>query len=59
VNEIKEDFQEFWTIKDKLWADEFLEDWADMAIESELKPMQKVVKMLRSHKELILDLWKA
>ena len=52
---LKEDFQEFWSIKDKLWADEFLEDWADMAIESDLKPMQKVVKMLRSHKELILN----
>ena len=26
-----------------------------MAIGSELKPMQKVVKMLRSHKELILN----
>jgi transposase len=31
------------------------EDWADMAMGSELKPMQKVAKMLRSHKELILN----
>jgi len=45
---LKEDFQEFWSIKDKLWADEFLEDWADMAIESDLKPMQKCYEVIKS-----------
>lgn len=39
----------------KSWAGKFLEDWANMAIESELKPMKKVAKMLRSHKALILN----
>lgn len=52
---LKEDFQEFWSMRYKSWAGKFLEDWADMAIESEIKPMQKVAKMLRSHKELILN----
>lgn len=52
---LKEDFQEFWSMRYRTWASKFLEDWADMAMESELKPMQKVAKMLRTHKELILN----
>lgn len=52
---LKEDFQEFWSMRYKAWAGKFLEDWADMAIESELKPMKKVAKMLRNHKSLILN----
>ena len=52
---LKEDFQGFWSMRYKSWAGKFLEDWADMAMESELKPMQKVAKMLRSHKDLILN----
>lgn len=52
---LKEDFQGFWSMKYRTWASKFLEDWADMAMESELKPMQKVAKMLRTHKELILN----
>ena len=42
-------------MRHKSWAGKFLEDWADMAMDSELKPMQKVAKMLWSHKELILN----
>ncbi len=52
---LKEDFQAFWSMRCKSWAGKFLEDWADMAMDSELKPMQKVAKMLWSHKELILN----
>ena len=52
---LKEDFQEFWSMRYKSWAGKFLEEWADMAMESNLKPMQKVAKMLRSHKGLILN----
>ncbi len=52
---LKEEFQEFWSIRYKSWAGKFLEDWAHMTMESDLKPMQKVAKMLRSHKELILN----
>ena len=52
---LQEDFQGFWSMKYKSWAGKFLEDWADMAMESNLKPMQKVAKMLRSHKGLILN----
>ena len=52
---LKEDFQGFWSMRCKSWAGKFLEDWADMANESELKPMKKVAKMLRNHKDLILN----
>jgi transposase len=52
---MREEFQKFWLYKRKGWADKFLEDWADKTMESKLEPMEKVAKMLRRHKELILN----
>lgn len=56
---LKEDFQQFWTYKSAGWADKFLEDWATRTMKSKLEPMKKVAKMLRSHKELILNWFRA
>jgi transposase len=52
---MREDFQQFWQYKDSVWADQFLEDWVDRTMQSDIKPMKKVAKMLRRHKELILN----
>lgn len=52
---MKEDFACFWSYKSKVWADKFLENWATKAMQSNLSPMKKVAKMLRNHKELILN----
>lgn len=56
---MKEDFQRFWSYKSKAWADKFLEDWATRAMQSNLAPMKKVARMLRSHKSLILNWFSA
>jgi transposase len=52
---MREDFQRFWTYNSATWANKFLKDWTTRAMRSKLKPMKKVAKMLRRHKELILN----
>ena len=56
---MKEDFQRFWSYQSQAWADKFLEDWATRTMQSKLAPMKKVAKMLRSHKPLILNWFRA
>lgn len=56
---MKEDFQRFWSYQSPAWADKFLEDWATRTMQSNLAPMKKVAKMLRSHKSLILNWFRA
>jgi len=56
---MKEDFQRFWKYVSSYWADKFLEDWATRAMHSKLEPIKKVAKMLRSHKLLILNWFRA
>lgn len=56
---LKEDFQQFWTYKSAAWAEKFLDDWATRTMRSKIGPMKKVAKMLRSHKELILNWFRA
>jgi len=52
---MREDFQRFWTYQSVAWAGKFLKDWTTRAMRSKLKPMKKVAKTLRNHKELILN----
>lgn len=56
---MREDFQRFWTYRMPAWAEKFMEDWAQRTMQSNVEPMKKVAKMLRSHKELILNWFKA
>ena len=56
---MKEDFQRFWQYQKAGWADKFLEDWATRTMQSNIGPMKKVAKMLRRHKPLILNWFKA
>lgn len=56
---LKEDFQRFWAYKSPTWADKFLEDWVTRTMKSKLERMKKVAKTLRSHKELILNWFRA
>ena len=56
---MREDFQRFWTYHMPAWAEKFLEDWANRTMQSNVEPMKRVAKMLRSHKELILNWFKA
>jgi len=52
---MREDFQRFWNYKSPRWADKFLENWVTRTMKTKLMPMKRVAKMLRSHKELILN----
>ena len=56
---MKEDFQRFWQYQKAGWADKFLEDWATRTMQSNIAPMKKEAKMLRRHKPLILNWFKA
>lgn len=52
---MREDFQQFWEMGFAFWGNKFLEDWATRAMHSNLEPMKKLAKMLRRHKDLILN----
>lgn len=56
---LKEDFQRFWIYKSAGWAGKFLDDWCTRTMRSRIDPMKKVARMLRSHRELLLNWFKA
>jgi transposase len=56
---LKEDFQGFWEYVSPAWAGKFLDRWCTRAMRSRLEPMKVVAKMLRNHRELILNWFKA
>ncbi len=56
---LKEDFQRFWEYSIPGWAGKFLDDWCKRTMRSRLKPMKKVAKMLRNHRGLLLNWFRA
>jgi transposase len=56
---LKEDFQRFWTYNSPAWAGKFLDAWCTRTMRSRLKPMKKVAKMLRNHRSLLLNWFRA
>jgi transposase len=56
---LKEDFQQFWHYNSPTWAAQFLDDWCRQVMRSRIEPMKKVAKTLRSHRELILNYFRA
>ena len=56
---LKEDFNHFWTYVSPLWAGRFLDRWCDMAMRSGIAPMKAKAKMLQSHRDLILNYFRA
>lgn len=56
---LKEDFQFFWEYRSAYWAGLFLDRWCTRAMRSRIEPMKKVALMLRRHKELILNWFRA
>lgn len=56
---LKEDFQRFWQYKRAAWAGKFLDAWCKRTMRSRLPAMKKVAKMLRSHRELLLNWFRA
>ena len=56
---LKEDFQFFWDYRRAYWAGRFLDRWCGRAMRSRIEPIKQVAKMLRSHRELILNWFRA
>jgi transposase len=56
---LKESFQCFWVYTSTTWAGWFLDKWCTRAMRSQLEPMKRVAKMLRSHRALLLNWFKA
>ena len=56
---LKEAFQQFWEYTSPVWAGKFLDDWCRETMRYRIEPMKKIVRMLRSHRELILNYFKA
>jgi transposase len=56
---LKEDFGSFWLYKSPYWAGVFLDKWCTRAMRSRIEPIKKVALMLRRHRELILNWFRA
>jgi transposase len=56
---LKEEFQLFWSYRSPYWAGRFLDGWCTRAMRSRIEPMKKVARMLRGHRELILNWFRA
>ena len=56
---LKEEFQQFWEYVSPWWAGSFLDAWCRKAMYSKIEPVKKVARMLRSHRELILNWFRA
>ncbi len=56
---LKEDFQQFWTYDSPHWAGRFLDFWCHQTMRSRIEPMKKIARTLRTHRELLLNYFKA
>jgi transposase len=55
----REDFQRFWEYQSPVWAGRFLDEWCSRVMRSRLPPLKKVARSLRSHRELLLNWFRA
>jgi len=56
---LKEEFQLFWQYVSPYWAGEFLDKWCTKTMRSKIEPMKKVARMLRRHRPLLLNWFRA
>ena len=56
---LKEELHQFWEYVSAYWAGRFLDAWCTAAMRSRIGPMQDVARMLRRHRELILNWFRA
>jgi transposase len=56
---LKQSLRLFWSYTSPRWAGWFLDRWCTRAMRSRLAPMKKVARTLRSHRELILNWFRA
>lgn len=56
---LKEEFQFFWQYRSAYWAGKFLDRWCTQTMHSQIEPMKKVARMLRRHRPLLLNWFRA
>jgi transposase len=56
---LREDFEAFWTYRAPDWAGAFLDVWCTQVMRSRIEPMKKVARMLRRHRPLLLNWFRA
>jgi transposase len=56
---LKEDFQQFWEYNSPVWAGMLLDFWCRQTMRSRIEPMKKIARMLRAHRDLLLNYFKA
>ena len=56
---LKEDFQQFWKYNSPAWAGMFLDEWCRQTMRSRIEPMKKIARTLRTHRELMLNYFRA
>jgi transposase len=56
---LRESFDPFWTDRSVDWAGAVLDDWCVQVMRSRLEPMKKVARMLRRHRPLLLNWFRA
>jgi len=56
---LKEEFQLFWEYDSPAWAAKFLDAWCKRAMRSRIEPMKKFARTVRSHRELLLNYFRA
>ena len=56
---LKESFQGFWQYTYPAWAEKFLMAWCEEAMTSNLKPIEKFVRTVKRHQELMMNWFEA
>lgn len=56
---LKEAFQGFWEYYSPSWAGKFLDQWTSQVMRSRIEPMKKFARTMRSHRELLLNYFRA
>lgn len=56
---LKEEFQLFWEYVSPAWAAKFLDAWCKRAMRSRIEPVKRFARTVRSHRELLLNYFKA
>ena len=56
---LKEDFQSLWGYVSPYWVGQFLDRWCTRTMRSRLDPMKEVARRVHSHRDLILNWFRA
>lgn len=56
---LKEAFQDFWEYDSPTWAGKFLDQWTSQVMRSRIEPMKKFARTMRTHRELLLNYFRA